>query len=446
MNTKLPFLATLVFSLILSPIRAGSATVKRPDKPPKNDGTGRKKKGDNSKKIPRQRSHGDRQKSMENQSSREEKPAAPQRDPTVADDSNPTKRTRSDGGREKKSDEKPVKVGVREIASLAANSVAWIQGQPGNNSPTVAPFFGTSELKPSGNRDNTEKANSSPGLDALAILTPSQHENLLAAVERQRPLIDQFRAGHTRFMGLLNSSRNQGAVSLSKLLPVARELGTLESQVGLMQAEALAEFQLLLTDVELQRMQNIRSAYVNDYPATVSQSERDAALSRLAKLSEEDRRELSDLAAKSLVWLTEARPSADSTEVEKRKLKGSKTTGYLQIKSKSGGADKEAFGEQILTRLNTSQVRSLASAALSQANYQSEHARYREWLRQSLTPLKKGVPISDRRTFERVASELGVVSARLAHGQVKAFQSLSNTLTADQRRQLLQHRPVALSN
>ena len=57
--------------------------------------------------------------------------------------------------------------------------------------------------------------------------------------------------------------------------------------------------------------------------------------------------------------------------------------------------------------------------------------------------MKKARLTADMKTIERVASDLGGYSGRIAYSQAKAFQSLSKTLTDEQRTTLLTGRQVS---
>lgn len=350
------------------------------------------------------------------------------------------------GGRGgQKSRSKPVKISVREIGSLASTAMAWIQGRSGNASPSVAPFFGTGNLKSGG--DKTTKQNNDSGVDTLAVLNDQQREKLRAILDRQRPLMQQFQAKQGELMSMLNGFRNDEPTSLSKVMLIARELGKLEVNIGMMQAELLAQMQIGLDGPELQRMQNIRSAYVNNYPASVTAEERDAAQSYLSSLPRDDQREMAGLASKALAWLTVARQPVDPESGEKKGGKngggkGSKSASYLAVKS-GGGGNKEEAGYGILSQLTTSQVRILTSAAVSQAAYRSAYEERRGWLEQTLLAMKKARLTADMKTIERVASDLGGYSGRIAYSQAKAFQSLSKTLTDEQRTTLLTGRQIS---
>ncbi|MGB0578321.1 MAG: hypothetical protein ACPGVU_01340 [Limisphaerales bacterium] len=353
------------------------------------------------------------------------------------------------GGRGgQKSRSKPAKISARDIGTLASTALAWIQGSSGNASPSVAPFFGTANLKAGGGGDKTTKQNNDSGVDTLAVFNDQQREKLRAILDHQRPLMQQFQAKQAELMSMLDGLRTDEPTSLSKVMPIARELGKLEVNIGMMQAELLAQMQIALDGPELQRMQNIRSAYVNNYPASVTAEERDAAQSYLSSLPRDDQREMAVLASKALAWLTVARQPVDPESGGKKGGKngggkGSKNAGYLAVKSGGGGGNKEEAGYGILSQLTTSQVRILTSAAVSQAAYRSAYEERRGWLEQTLLAMKKARLTADMRTIERVASDLGGYSGRIAYSQAKAFQSLSKTLTDEQRKTLLTSRQAA---
>lgn len=331
------------------------------------------------------------------------------------------------------------------MGALASTAMAWIQGGKGGGKTEVAPFFGTANLKSkSSGGKGGQKQNGGAGLDMLAVIDDGLRQKLQTILERQRPQMRAFQAKQGELMAMLDGLRNGESVSLSKLMPIARELGKLEANIAVLQAEQLAPLRLGIEGPILQRMQNVRSAYVNNYSPSVTEEERDAAQRFVASLPRDDQRAITSLSGKALAWLTIARPPVDTGGGKGGKPgggKGSKSAGYLSIKA--GG--KEAAGNQILSQLTTSQVRILTSAAVSQAAYRNAYEERRRWLELSLAGLKQARPI-DITTIERVASDLGGYSGRIAYSRAKAFQSLSKTLTDEQRKNLLPGRQVARRN
>jgi hypothetical protein len=190
-----------------------------------------------------------------------------------------------------------------EIELMASKAYSWYTGTIDLSahlpSGKVANYFGFAYFRVEANTGGTQGERSRVGGAFLSVLDAAQMQVILDAFEARRVLYDAVVAKRQEVAGALFDLRS-GAFDLLGTLQLASEMGDLDGQVALIEAQAYAAVYHSLTAAQLATVQGLRNGSV---PIAT-----DPAVDDFLRQNYNggDRGQINTMASKAFSWITAA--------------------------------------------------------------------------------------------------------------------------------------------
>ncbi|MCL9776080.1 hypothetical protein [Vibrio methylphosphonaticus] len=266
----------------------------------------------------------------------------------------------------------------------------------------------------------------------LSVLDVQQRHALISLLEHQKAPFDQVvesRFAMNRALdGLLIGER----VSEEHFLTLGQRYGQHEAQLGEVIAEAFGKIIQTLTTEQKQQLDAIRHAHLNGKGQELALGHPKPKI----KLNKDDKKELTNLAARLLSWSTGNEAFNDFEVVGKP----SQHFGFVSLRiSSNHGIKRGQVSKEVMSLLTEDQRKILKDAAQSNIAEFNHFLEQRGSLMRTLEVAQKGQAIESENVI-RYGRDVGELEANMTWQQAMAMLTVRSSLTDEQSQSLLRIR------
>ncbi|MEL6128019.1 MAG: hypothetical protein AAFR57_16770 [Pseudomonadota bacterium] len=320
-------------------------------------------------------------------------------------------------------------VGQQQLRSaVASRTLTWLTGTASNNDyisvGRLANFFGFVALRVS-SRQSLTRAH--VARDTLSVLEPSQIEVLTTLLEEQVPAHRATQDARIQMNRSLERLAAGEIVDEDAFMSLGRSYGAAEAELGRVIAQSFGTIASSLTAEQRADLALIRAGHAAGEPVAIPRPDSRAALSDV------DRKELVNLAARFLSWTTGS-PEFNDFEVVG---KPSQHFGFVSLRLASGhGVRRGAVAQEVLAILTPDQHRMLDVAVEENLEAFNGFLDARGHLMRALEVALTGEEI-DRAAVQRFGTEIGKIEAQMTWAQATAMLTVRDALAEAQLDKLL---------
>ena len=315
--------------------------------------------------------------------------------------------------------------------AIASRTLTWLTGSSANNDyisvGRMANFFGFVALRVSSGQSVTR---SNVANDALTVLTAEQRETLIALLEEQKPAYQMTQSARFALNRALEGMLVGDSIERDAFVAMGRAYGAAEAELGRVIAQRLGEVAQTLTRQQQTAFDEIRTAHAAGQGHLVARER-----VRL-RLSQEDKQELVNIAARLISWTTGTEAFNDFEVVGKP----SQHFGFVSLRIASNhGVQRGAVAKEVLALLTPQQRSEIESAAAHDARAFVEFLAARAELMRTLETALQG-NIIDAKRVATLGAKVGEIEASMTLSQANAMLAIRDTLTQEQSSALLSMR------
>jgi cytochrome c2 len=316
------------------------------------------------------------------------------------------------------------------VDAIASRTLSWLTGISANNDymsvGRMANYFGFVGLRVASGHSLSR---SQVATQTLSMLDSRQRDLLIALVEQQKVPLNQVEksrfAMNRALEGLLIGER----VSEQEFLALGQTYGEHEAQLGKMIAQAFGQIIQTLTLEQKQQLDTIRDAHLNGKGQTLALSTTNPKI----KLNKDDKKELTNLAARLLSWSTGNQVFNDFEVVGKP----SQHFGFVSLRLASNhGIKRGQVSKEVMALLSQDQRNSLQQSATSNIAEFNHFIEQRSHLMRSLEVAQQGLLIENEKVI-RYGRDVGKIEASMTWNQAMAMLKVRSSLTDAQSQSLL---------
>lgn len=312
--------------------------------------------------------------------------------------------------------------------AVASRTLTWLTGSSSNNDymsvGRMANFFGFVGLRVASNHSLTR---SKVAQDTMAVLDKAQLDRLVALVSDQKPAFERATEARYRMNRALEGLLVGETIPEADFLALGRAYGAAEAELGRVIGQRLGEIAQSLTPGQKSALQQIRAASISGHSDEIGRNP------VRIRLTQEDKQELVNVAARLLSWTTGS-PEFNDFEVVG---KPSQHFGFVSLRIESNhGVRRGEVANEVWNLLTRHQQKVLDAAARDEAARFGSFLEARARLMRTLEVALTGETI-DPQAVERLGSEVGEIEARMTWAQALAMLEVRRSLTEAQMADLL---------
>lgn len=313
-------------------------------------------------------------------------------------------------------------------SAVASRTMTWLTGTSANNDyisvGRMANFFGFVAMRVSSGQSLTR---AHVARDTLSVLDPSQIDVLVGLLNAQTPPHAATQAARIDMNRTLERLLVGEDVNQAEFLTLGRSYGAAEAELGRVIGQRFGKIAESLTPDQKNRLVEIRRAHTSGQPDKIkSQGNR-------KRLSNVDRKELNNLAARFLSWVTGS-PEFNDFEVVG---KPSQHFGFVSLRLASGHSVRRgAVAREVLDLLNPNQGQMLDVAVQQNTKAFSDFLAERAKLMRELEVALQGEVI-DPETVRQLGGSVGEIEASMTWAQANAMLDVRDALSSTQLDALL---------
>ncbi len=312
--------------------------------------------------------------------------------------------------------------------AVASRTLTWLTGSSSNNDyisvGRTANFFGFVALRVSSGQSLTRSA---VAQDTLAVLTDDQRGGLVALLEDQKPAHERTLNARHQMNRALEGMLVGEVISEEAFLELGRVYGAAEAELGRVIGQRLGDVAQTLTPDQQMALHDIRTAYIS------GQGDQIARQPARLRLSQEDKQELVNLAARLLSWTTGSQEFNDFEVVGKP----SQHFGFVSLRIESNhGVQRGSVANEVLALLRPDQQQMLDAAAIQNAEVFEDFLAVRAQLMRTLEGALSGATI-DASQVAQIGASVGEIEASMTWAQALAMLNVRNSLSDAQSADLL---------
>ncbi|MDX8355241.1 hypothetical protein [Cognatiyoonia sp. IB215182] len=316
-------------------------------------------------------------------------------------------------------------------SAVASRTLTWLTGVSANNDyisvGRMANFFGFVALRVSSGQSLTR---AHVARDTLAVLKPSQIELLVALLDAQISPHQATQGARIQMNRALEWLLVGDHVDEAEFLALGRTYGAAEAELGRVIAQSFGEIAMTLSKEQQSTLRLIREGHAAGQPITIPHS------GNGMRLSDVDRQELVNLAARFLSWTTGS-PEFNDFEVVG---KPSQHFGFVSLRLASGHAVRRGVvAQQVLDILTLDQSRMLNVSVQQNVDVFDAFLSLRGELMRKLEVALDGQVI-DADEVQRLGAAIGEIEAKMTWAQAMAMLNVRDALSEEQLTELLELR------
>lgn len=316
--------------------------------------------------------------------------------------------------------------------AVASRTLTWLTGSSSNNDyisvGRSANFFGFVALRVSSGHSLTR---SQIARETLAVLNKEQIELLTALLEAQKKPYVQTQTARFAMNRALEGLLVGEEISQSEFIKLGRLYGAAEANLGRVIGDELGKIAQSLSTEQKAKLASIRANHVSGQANLGANKEKVQGI-RL-QLTKNDKRELVNLAARLLSWVTSS-PDFNDFEVVG---KPSQHFGFVSLRIESNhGVKRGDVAKQVLALLSSEQKALLRTSAALNIDQFADFLQVRGQLMRTMETALSGEAI-DVNQSANLGANVGEVEAEMTWAQAQAMLGVRNSLSSVQSTALL---------
>ncbi|MCF7353423.1 hypothetical protein [Vibrio sp. CK2-1] len=314
--------------------------------------------------------------------------------------------------------------------AVASRTLSWLTGSSSNNDymsvGRMANYFGFVGLRVASGHSLSR---SQVAKQTLSVLDTKQRQALITLLEQQKAPFKQVVTSRFEMNRALEGLLVGEDLSEEEFLALGQTYGQNEAELGEVIAGTFGQVMQTLTVEQQQQLDMIRHAHLNGKGQDVKLPNSEPKI----KLNKDDKRELTNLAARFLSWSTGNEEFNDFEVVGKP----SQHFGFVSLRLASNhGIKRGQVSKEVIALLTPEQRNILAQSAKSNIVEFHDFIEQRAKLMRSLEAAQKGQSIDSQKVIE-YGREVGKIEASMTWDQAMAMLKVRSTLTDEQSQSLL---------
>ncbi|MBB1462391.1 hypothetical protein H5300_03425 [Vibrio sp. SG41-7] len=314
--------------------------------------------------------------------------------------------------------------------AIASRTLSWLTGSSSNNDymsvGRMANYFGFVGLRVASGHSLSR---SQVAKQTLSVLDSQQRNTLLALLEQQKAPFEQVAKSRFAMNRALEGLLIGESISEKEFLELGQRYGQHEAQLGEIIAEAFGKIIQTLTEEQKQQLDAIRHAHLNGKGQELAKGNSKPKI----KLNKNDKKELTNLAARFLSWSTGSEAFNDFEVVGKP----SQHFGFVSLRMASNhGVKRGQVSKEVMSLLTADQRKVLEQAAKRNIDEFNRFIEQRGKLMRNLEVAQNGQSIETENVL-RYGREVGKVEASMTWSQAMAMLKVRASLTDEQSQSLL---------
>ncbi|MGL6314235.1 c-type cytochrome [Vibrio sp. WXL103] len=315
--------------------------------------------------------------------------------------------------------------------AVASRTLSWLTGSSANNDyisvGRMANYFGFVGLRVASGHSLSR---SQVAKQTLAVLSDSQRRELVDLVQQQKTPYERVTKSRFAINRALEGLLVGELISHGDFVILGEQYGLDEAMLGSTIAQRLGSITQSLTDQQKKQLNTIRTAHLAGRGHELSFQE------YKLKLSKEDKRELTNLAARLLSWSTGSVEYNDFEVVGKP----SQHFGFVSLRIESNhGVKRSQIAKQVMELLTDEQLGYLRQSAQNNIKQFDMFMHSRGKLLRELEVALDGGVIDLTKVAE-LGREVGRIEALMTWEQAQAMLKVRQTLSPSQSSLLLEMR------
>ena len=314
--------------------------------------------------------------------------------------------------------------------AIASRTLSWLTGSSSNNDymsvGRMANYFGFVGLRVASGHSLSR---SQVAKQTLSVLDSRQRNALISLLDQQKASFEQVAKSRFAMNRALEGLLVGETISEAEFLELGQIYGQHEAQLGKIIASAFGQILQTLTAAQKQQLDTIRHAHLNGNGQALSFGK----IKPKIKLDKDDKKELTNLAARFLSWTTGNEQFNDFEVVGKP----SQHFGFVSLRIASNhGIKRGQVSKEVMSLLTVDQRNTLEQAAKSNIAEFSHFIEQRGHLMRSLEVAQKGKTIDTDKVI-KYGREVGKIEASMTWSQAMAMLKVRSSLTDAQSQSLL---------
>lgn len=269
------------------------------------------------------------------------------------------------------------------------------------------------------------------GKETLSVLTSQQRDSLFNLLFAQSPLIRDTHVNRIRANSFLNELLKGNPVDRDRFIELARQYAVKESELGIVLAAGFAEIIRTLTPQQKTQLILVRQKHTSGRASKVR-----ANIEETRKLSQRQKQEIFNLAARLLSWST-----GDIDDFVYETIgKPSQHFGFVSMRIESNhGVKRGLLANEVMTILTENQRAQLLKAAEADAVNLEAYLSVRDQFLRALAS-QRDIDEGDVSEVHALAKNMASLEAHMSWDQAFAMKKILNTFTKDQAEQFIELR------